>query len=122
MGFASSREHSGSVQFEAPEGTDPYAVKLIEMLAMPPVIRDAPSVDISLHVENFQKGWRRSREATSSGGTLHFGHYKASVQEDDLAELEAIMANIPYQTGIAPERWKDFYQCHAHQEARQLQC
>jgi len=93
--------------FDPPEGTDPYAVKLIEMLAMPAVIRASPPVDISLNVENFQKGWRRSKEATSAGGTLHFGHFKASVQDEELAEFEAIMSNIPYQTGVPPERWKE---------------
>lgn len=93
--------------FVPPEGTDPYAVKLLELLAMPQAIRDAPPVDVSLNVKQFRKSWSQTKEATSSGGPLHFGHFKASVMNEELAEFEAIMANIPYQTGLLVERWTD---------------
>lgn len=56
LGIGPGAESILAGTFEPPEGTDPYACKLIEMLAVPSAIRDAHPVDVSSNVHNFQKG------------------------------------------------------------------
>jgi hypothetical protein len=94
-------------KFEIPEGTDEYAAQLIKHLAMTEGIKNAPPMDIGLDVQQFIRGWAKAKERTSSGRSgLHFGHCKAGIQHAGICRFEAIMANIPYQTGHSPPRWK----------------
>ena len=94
-------------EFETPEGTDQYAAQLIKHLAMPEAIKNALPMDIGLDMQQFKRGWAKAKESTSSGRSgLHFGHCKAGCQHNGICRFEAIMANIPYQTGHSPPRWR----------------
>jgi hypothetical protein len=47
-----------------------------------------------------------SKEATSSSPSgRHIGHYKAIIKDPVLVSLHTAMMSIPFQVGIAPERW-----------------
>ena len=107
MGFGPASEAILAGTYEIPEGTDPYAAKLIHHLRMPDRVRDAPPVDTSLDVERYRDGWRKAKEVTSSGiSGLYFSFWIAGVEHQGICEFEAIMANIPYRTGHSPPRWK----------------
>ena len=53
----------------------------------------------------FTKSWRKMKEKTSSRD-LHFGHYKAVVDDDELMHLHHMLAEIPFRTGYSPLRWR----------------
>jgi len=40
---------------------------------------------------------------------LHFGHYIAMAQDNELAQFEADMRNFPFLTGFSPVRWQECY-------------
>ena len=62
--------------------------------------------DLDISTEDYVKSWNRVREHTScTPGALHFGTFKAIKWCQPAAELHAIMARIPIQTGYTPERW-----------------
>lgn len=45
-------------------------------------------------------------EATSSSPSgRHVGHYKAILKNPDMVSFHSIMMSIPFQVGIAPDRW-----------------
>jgi endonuclease/exonuclease/phosphatase family metal-dependent hydrolase len=87
-----------------PEEADEYAKLLIRHMK-----RDdqAQPMDISLNVEEYRDGWRAMRENTASGiSGLHFGPFKAHEKDVLLATLDAVLAQIPFETGFSPERWR----------------
>ena len=55
--------------------------------------------------EDFQKGWRKVKERTTSG-SLHFGHFKAAVESKNVGKVHYIMSLIPMISGFSPRRWK----------------
>lgn len=107
MGMGPGGEAILQGNFIIPEGTDPYAAQLIKHLAMTKEVKNAPPMEIGLDIQQFKRGWAKAKENTSSGRSgLHFGHCKAGIQHEGICRFEAIMANIPYQTGHSPPRWK----------------
>jgi hypothetical protein len=56
-------------------------------------------------LEGFQSSWGKMKEKTSSR-TLHFGHFKTGVQNEDLLSLHYNMAELPFRTGYSPTRWQ----------------
>ena len=62
------------------------------------------SVSLESHVE----GWRKAKERTSSRPSgITFAHFKAGTRDPVVAEFEALMSSIPYETGISPDRWQN---------------
>jgi hypothetical protein len=50
-----------------------------------------------------QSGWKRAREATSSGKSgIHFGHFIAGSHQANITALETMMSGIPWMTGYSP--------------------
>lgn len=93
-------------EYQAPEGTDPFAVKLLKHLKMDPAINAAPPVPIAIPTAIWQQGWRKANERTSAGPSkLTMAHFKAGCERLHIADFEATMANIPYATGYSPKRW-----------------
>ena len=57
--------------------------------------------------EDFIRYWKKVRElTTSSVSRLHFGHYKAAAQDDDLSEAHAIILDMVTRMGISLPRWQ----------------
>ena len=46
------------------------------------------------------------KEKTSSNGNLHFGHFKARVQNSSVLMMHYILSEIPFRTGYTYNRWK----------------
>jgi hypothetical protein len=83
---------------------DEYAKILIHHMKR---AEGAQTMDISLHVEEYRDGWRTMRENTASGiSGLHFGHFKAHEKDLLLSTLDALLAQIPFEKGFSPERWR----------------
>ena len=62
--------------------------------------------DIALSTDDYVKSWQPVKEHTSCApGALHFGVFKTMHACRPAAELHAIMARIPINTGYTPQRW-----------------
>ena len=90
-----------------PEGTDIYTRLLLQEMKMPDVLRVATPMVSSISVDDHIQGWEKQKEQISSAPEgLHFGHYKAGISDEDIAEFDAIMRSLPYEHGFAPDVWK----------------
>jgi Reverse transcriptase (RNA-dependent DNA polymerase) len=104
--------------FQHLAGLDDCTIRLLRQLARPAETED---MSMDLDVEDFGRGWRRSKERTSSGPFgAHFGHYKAAAQSPILTRLHAIMAWIPFVTGYSPQRWQHGIQVMIPKKANNL--
>ena len=63
-------------------------------------------VSVIITPEEFQHYWKRPKEKTSSFiYGIHFGHYKAAAQSNDLSGFFAKQVTLVARTGCPPERW-----------------
>ena len=109
LGTGPAAEQILNGTFSIPEGVDEWAAKLIPFLARPQSVvaghfrKPDTTVDLQSHVD----GWRKAKERTSSGPSgITFAHFKAGLGDPRISAFETIMASIPYETGISPERWQ----------------
>jgi hypothetical protein len=67
----------------------------------PPKVQDFnPRTHIT--TDDHIKGWKRQKERTSGGlSGIHFGHFKAHIKRQNLAEIYASMQSLPYTTGYS---------------------
>ena len=57
--------------------------------------------------QEFQKFWKTPRERVSSSiSGIHNGHYISAAKDTYLSKLTAILSSLPWQMGVAPQRWK----------------
>jgi hypothetical protein len=65
-------------------------------------------ISIAVLTEIHQQAWREQNERTSSESTgPSFNHYKAAAKDQTLADFDAMMRNIPYAKGFAPQLWRN---------------
>jgi len=74
--------------FEIPDGTCPYAAKLIAELRMPDSIRKDGPTSHYVSTQDHVKGWRKQKEGISADPDgLTFSHYKAGADDDYIPPL-----------------------------------
>jgi hypothetical protein len=77
----------------------------IEHLQRPP--RDVPAIPITVTKQDYDAFWKKARERTSSSiSGAHFGHYKAAVGNDTIAEFHACFTELAFSYGCSIERWQ----------------
>lgn len=79
---------------------------LLPFWTMPENIRTSDPIDLSITLEDYKKGWKKQKENTSSQGLLHFGHFKASIYSDSLANFDRMFLEITLKTGHILPRWQ----------------
>ena len=83
---------------------DHYTSTLIKELRKPPNI---PPISTEYTALDYSAGWAKMKEQATAGlSGIHFSHHKACGQNPFLAQFEALMCSIPYQTGYSPHRYK----------------
>jgi hypothetical protein len=109
LGFLSISSDAKDVlegNFQARAGIDPYAARLLEKLKKTPIPKTEDrfrSVSLQIPIYKVEK----AKERTSAGISLfNFSHYKAMVQNQSIADFEALMASIPQCSGYAYKRWR----------------
>ena len=51
---------------------------------------------------------KKTREMTASSPSgVHMGHYKIGAENNEIAEILASMASMPFMNGFAPSRWEN---------------
>jgi hypothetical protein len=92
--------------YQIPEGTCPYAAKLIVELQMPDYIAKSGPTSQHVSTEDHAKGWMKQKESISADpDELTFSHYKAGAHDNYIAQFDATLHSLPYQHGFVPEGW-----------------
>jgi hypothetical protein len=87
-------------------GMDPYAVQFLSHLKMEVAVSTQPPISTVISTQSYQDSWKKMKPNTSSspfGPT--FVHYIAGSRDQQIAEFDATMANILYDSGYSPEIW-----------------
>jgi hypothetical protein len=88
---------------------DPYAAQFISHLKMDDTVRNAPPITKVISTASYQASWQKMKPNTSSSPFgPEFVHYIAGSQDQQVAEFDATMANIPYASGYTPAAWTKF--------------
>jgi hypothetical protein len=92
--------------YEPPEEVDEYTKKLINQFRQN---RKATEHDplYKITSEEWKSFWKGATDPTSCGcDILHFGTWKEGSFSETITELDALLADIPLQTGYSPLRWR----------------
>lgn len=79
--------------YNFPEPIDEYTQDFLQVCAMH---ENGEYTDFLQSPQQFKRSWQLAREKTASNGDLHFGHYKAGVDNHLILTLHYIMAEIPF--------------------------
>lgn len=112
---------TGQIPPELQELPDTSFVKrFLPFLAQP---EGLPDMEWTTSTEDYQQGWKKQKEKTSSGpGHVHFGHMMACARDDDISKFEAAFKLAPYGMGISPGTMAESCQRNDRKEREQLQC
>ena len=108
--YLSDKEMAKSIitgTYDIPSDMDP-ATKLIlkEIGRLGIKILNGEGNKITITPEDFKQFWRRVKEFTSSSMSgVHYGHYKAAIQDNLSTEILAQQLTVIARSGIPPESW-----------------
>ena len=88
--------------YTPPQGTSEATVLWLKSLK---VVDPEQRKWISTSFKDFQQGWKKVKERTSSG-ELHFGHFKAGSNTPKVGWVHYTMAMLPMHLGFSPSRWQ----------------
>ena len=88
-------------KYQTPEGSPPAVQRWIDTLK---VKEPSHRKWIRTTMEDYQHGWKKVKEKTSSG-FLHFGHFKAGTQTKYIGWVHYVMSILPMKYGFSPQRW-----------------
>ena len=92
-------------QYQVPPEVDEYTTEFINICQQ----QQQQFEDFS-HMKrtakDFMDSWKKMTEKTSSR-ELHFGHFKASCNDNLITVVNYILSEIPFQTGYSPIRWRN---------------
>ena len=104
-------------KFQPKPRSDHYANILMQKLSR----IDDKMITPGITTEDYQEGWRKAKERTSSGGTiLHFGHCKSMAQDDGLSHLDAMFLSTAMKTGYAYSEWRKGIDCTLQKKANSI--
>ena len=66
--------------------------------------------------EEYRSMFNHTKEETASVPPLHYGHFKAACESDELLHVNLIFMNTPFQYGFALTRWKKSMHCMIQKE------
>jgi hypothetical protein len=88
---------------------DQYTKEFLAHLKMEPTVRDAPPISRVISTPSYQASWKKMKpNISSSPFGPEFVHYIAGSRDQQIADFDATMANIPYASGYTPQAWTKF--------------
>ena len=85
---------------------EPYAVQFLSYLKMETAVSTQPPISKVISTQSYRDSWKKMKpNASSSPFGPTFVHYIAGSRDQQIAEFDATMANIPYASGYSPEVW-----------------
>ena len=103
MGIGPMTEQLLKGEYKVPSSVTPQTKEYLELCRLPS--EELYINPMTRSLEYFQKSWRKMKERTASR-SIHFGHFKAATENDDVMRCHYSMAEIPFRSGYSPERWK----------------
>ncbi len=93
--------------YDIPSNMDPATKLILEEIGKLGVkIVNKEGHDIIITPEDFKCFWQKVNKFTSSSMSgVHYGHYKAAIQDEMSLEVLALQLTIIAQSGIPPENW-----------------
>lgn len=92
--------------YTPPPGTDPHAAILLKYFKQDAKVRLRGPISNTWTVDEYSRSWKCKRESTSSGDSrLHFGHFKAVVDDHHIMSIHTELANICTMSGHSLPRW-----------------
>ena len=85
----------------------PEIQQFLHATAIPLELQDTDPVDILISTLDFQKGFKKLPDKTSSspsGG--HMTHYKVLAKDKGMSHILARAITLPFQHGFSPTRWR----------------
>jgi len=100
LGDSSMAEVVLNGTFVCPPKVDRFTWHFLQTLQCPPM---HASTSLEISRDDFISYWRRAWERTSSSILgAHFGHYKAAASSLFLAEIHALMTQLPFTVAYTP--------------------
>ena len=94
---------NGSAVF--PPRTPNFVKDFFQQLKRDNITEEVP---IRISTEDFQEGWGKMKEASSTGKSgIHFGNLITCLEDQRLAQFESSIAQVPFLTGYSPSLWRE---------------
>jgi hypothetical protein len=110
VGFLAEKEGAQRIMdgtFTPPACCNPYLKELMEEMRMDNRTRAAGPIPSTISLKEHQTGWKRQKEKTASVSSgLAFSDHKAASYDDEMAEIDRLLREIPYQQGFSPELYQ----------------
>ena len=85
----------------------PEIRQFLEAMARPSVLHSTSPVDTTITTQDFQKGFRKLPDKTSSSPSgRHITHYKILAIDPDLSQILARAITVPFTHSFSPTRWR----------------
>ena len=92
--------------YVCPPTTDKYAKEFIKMLKMPEPIRNRKTIDLVVTPEQHKQGWKKQKANVACDHfSLTHEHYKTSIFDPSLNEIDSILQSTPTKFGFVPKSW-----------------
>jgi hypothetical protein len=93
--------------YEFPSDLDPATKLVLEEIGKLGVkILNDEGSEIVITPDDFKLFWQKVNEFTSSSMSgVHYGHYKAAIQDKLISEVLALQLTVVARSGIPPENW-----------------
>jgi hypothetical protein len=92
--------------YEFPSDLDPATRIVLEEISKLRIkIINGKGSKIVITPDNFKLFWQKVNEFTSSMSGVHYGHYKAAIQDELISEVLALQLTVVTRSGIPPENW-----------------
>lgn len=80
---------------------------MVPFLQTPDTIAMQGLVDATINEEDFISGWKKTKEFTATGKSgVHFGHFKASIQNQTIMDIDRKLAEVSLKYGYSLTRWQ----------------
>ncbi len=93
--------------YDIPSTLDPATAMILKEIGkLGTKIVNGDSNEIIITPEDFKGFWKKVNEFTSSSMSgVHYGHYKATIQDPQSTNVLALQLTIIARSGIPPESW-----------------
>ena len=89
-----------------PEDFDQATREICEECARIRLLVPKDSLNLLITQQDWKRQWKGRRESTSSSESgLHFGHYIAGCESDQIAQFHALKATLVINRGMVLDRW-----------------
>ena len=108
--------------YDIPSDLDPATKLILEEIGnLGMKIVNGEESEIIISPKEFKKFWRRVNEFTSSSMSgVHYGHYKAAIQDDTITAALSLQLTVVARSGIPPENWSVGLQVMLKKDCRSM--